>query len=256
MTNFPSAAANSALAQRVLALADDELILGHRNSEWAGHAPILEEDIAFANIALDELGHAQLWFELYHELTNIEPDRAVFFRDAAQFRCIQLVELPRGDWAFTMLRQYLFDVAEMVGLPFLAQSSNGRIAEIAGKLRPEEMYHFRHTSNWVKRLGMGTDESHRRMQTALDELWAYALQIFVPLPGDIELVGAGILPISRDVQAEWEEQVTNHLTSAGLVVPAARTPAATSRAEHTPYITDLVSELQQVARTESFGVQW
>src|SRR3972149_8426617 len=105
-----------ALADYLIALADDELILGHRDSEWTGHAPILEEDIAFANIALDEIGHARLWYELAADLIgedkNTFPDKKVFFRPAQEFSCLQFVELPKGDWAFSMLRQYLFDAFE------------------------------------------------------------------------------------------------------------------------------------------------
>src|SRR5689334_15366811 len=110
---------NSALAEKIVALADDSFILGHRNSEWAGHAPILEEDIGFANLALDELGHAQLWYGLYQELSGAEPDRVVFFRELSEWRNSQFVELPKGDWAFSMLRQYLFDVYENVLLAAL-----------------------------------------------------------------------------------------------------------------------------------------
>ena len=110
------------LTQKLLALADDELILAHRNSEWIGHGPILEEDIALANIAQDELGHANLWYELHQTLTGDEPDDLAFFREADQFRNVQLVELPRGDWAFTMLRQYLFDAYELLLLDQLRHS--------------------------------------------------------------------------------------------------------------------------------------
>lgn len=247
---------SNALTARVLAFADDELILGHRNSAWAGHAPILEEDIAFANLALDELAHAQLWLELHQELTGIEPDRTVFFRDPSEYTCAQLVELPRGDWAFSMLRQYLFDAAESVRLPRLKSSTDPRIAAIAAKIQPEEIYHLRHTSNWVKRLGLGTDESHRRMQTALDELWSYALQVFVALADEAELVEAGVVPAPRDLQTEWEDRVRTHLQVSGLSIPPGRVAAATSREQHTLYLRELLADMQQVARSEEFGVEW
>jgi ring-1,2-phenylacetyl-CoA epoxidase subunit PaaC len=247
---------NALLADRVLALADDELVLGHRNSEWAGHAPILEEDIAFANLALDELGHAQLWYDLYHELTGLEPDRVVFFRQAADWRNVQLVELPKGDWAFTLVRQYLFDAAETVRLRALRVSTHARVAEIAAKSAPEEVYHLRHTSNWVKRLGLGTAESHARMTRALDTLWAYALQLFVPLPGEDELVAAGIVPDPRLLQTEWTEQVVAQLAASGLRVPAGREPVVRSRSEHTQHLQALVTEMQEVARSEAYGVAW
>jgi len=244
------------LARNVLALADDSLLLGHRNSEWAGHAPILEEDIAFANLALDELGHAQLWYELHQELTGREPDETIFFRDAADYLNIQLVELPKGDWAFSMLRQYLFDAYENVLLAHLVNSSNARVAEIAAKQRPEEMYHLRHTAHWVKRLGLGAAESHRRMTAALNELWAYALQLFAPLENAQALTDANILPNPRALQTEWENQVGAHLTASALAVPAARAPRAKSRSEHTAHLRELLTEMQEVARSEVYGVEW
>ncbi|MCS6911212.1 MAG: phenylacetate-CoA oxygenase subunit PaaC, partial [Anaerolineales bacterium] len=144
-----------ALAEKLLALADDELILAHRNSEWTGHAPILEEDIALANIAQDELGHAMLYYELHCALAGGTPDRLAFFREAADFRNVQLVELPKGDWAFTMLRQYLFDAYELALLAQLTHSAHRPLAEVAAKVRNEELYHYKHTGAWVRRLGLG-----------------------------------------------------------------------------------------------------
>lgn len=246
----------AALAAYVLALADDELILGHRDSEWTGHAPILEEDIAFANIALDELGHAQLWYGLRQELTGEEPDRLVFFREPSAFRCARLVELPRGDWAFTMVRQYLFDAAESVRLAELSKSTDGRVAEIAAKIRPEEVYHLRHTSNWVKRLGLGTDESHRRMQDALNALWSDAVQLLAPIEGESLLVERGMVPASSGLLSAWEEKVIPFLSDAGMMVPTEGIAAAGSRQLHTAHLAELVAEMQQVARLEPFGTRW
>lgn len=242
------AALNSALASRLLALADDEMILAHRNSEWTGHAPILEEDIAFSNIAQDEMGHAKIWYALSSELTGDDPDRLVFFRDAADYRNVQMMALPKGDWAFTVLRQYLFDAAEMVWLPRLAGSAYQPIAHAAAKIRPEEMYHYRHTHHWVKRLGLGTAESNRRMQRALDELWPYALQLFTPLPGDGLLLEAGYFPPPAELRATWEESVIPFLEAAGLQLPDVREAIVTSREEPGPYLADLLAEMQEVAR--------
>lgn len=247
---------NDALAHKILSLADDSFILGHRNSEWAGHAPILEEDIAFSNLALDELGHAQLWYGLYQELTGADPDGVLFFRDESDWRNIQFVELPKGDWAFSMLRQYLFDVYENVLLAELVKSADARVAAIAAKIRSEEIYHLRHTSNWVKRLGLGTDESHARMQNALDELWAYALQLFVPLENEPELVAASIVPAPQELERKWQNATVEHLLKSGLIVPAPLYPPETSRSQHTQYLSELLADLQQVARSEEFGVEW
>lgn len=245
-----------ALTDYLLALADDELVLAHRNSEWTGHAPILEEDIAFANIALDEMGHANLWYQAVQTLTGQTPDDLAFFREAPAFRCAQLVELPKGDWAFSMLRQYLFDAAEAVRLPALAGSSWPPLAETAAKIRTEEIYHYRHTAAWVTRLGLGTDESHARMQTALEVLWAYALQLFVPLPSEVALLADGLVPAATDLQTAWEALAVPHLRAAGLELPATRQPAATDRAQHSEHLPALLAEMQEVARLESPGTEW
>ncbi len=245
-----------ALADFLLALADDELILAHRASEWSGHAPILEEDIAFSNLALDELGHANLWFQRVQDLTGHPPDQLAFFREAPAFRCAQLVELPNGDWAFSMLRQDLFDAAEAVRLPALAASAWPPLAETAAKIRTEEIYHLRHTSAWIKRLGQGTDESHRRLQAALDTQWAYALQLFVPEPSESALAAEGLVPASAALQSAWEALVRPALTEAGLSVPPATQPAATDRTQHSSHLPALLEEMQTVARLEAPGTEW
>lgn len=236
-----------ALTHKLLAMADDELILAHRNSEWTGHAPILEEDIAFSNIAQDELGHAGIWYNLLKGLTGQDPDKLAFFRDTADFRNIQMVELPKGDWAFSMVRQYLFDAYEMALLSRLLESHYTPFTEAAAKQRNEEIYHYRHTTTWLKRLGLGTEESHRRTQTALDVLWPYAQQLFVPLPEDDLLVGMGYIPEAAELQQAWETVIRPFLQSCSLHVPPITT-STTSRADHTPHLATLLADMQQVAR--------
>ncbi len=241
-----------ALASWLLALADDELILGHRDSEWCGHAPILEEDIAFANIALDELGHATIWYKLLAEVvgedSNVYPDRLVYRREPADFRNTQFVELPKGDWALTIVRQYLFDAAENVRLEQLTQSQYQPLAAAAAKIRKEEVYHLRHTRAWVRRLGLGTDESHRRMQAALDHLWPYALRLFEPIPGESLLVEARYVPAAKSLRAAWESQVIPYLADSGLAVPEDARAAAAHRDQHTDHLTALLDELREVVR--------
>lgn len=241
-----------ALADYLIAMADDELILGHRNSEWCGHAPILEEDIAFANIALDEVGHAIVWYELAADVLGEERDtyanRMVYFRDAHEYRNAQMLELPKGDWAFTMLRQYLFDQFEMVRLERLTQSSYAPLAEAATKIRTEEIYHLRHTQAWVRRLGLGTDESHRRMQTALDELWPYAIALFEPSDITRLLINAEYVPDVSPLKTEWMERITTYSQEAGLTLP--KILAVPSRTHHTEHLAGLLSDLQQVARLD------
>ncbi|NDJ34380.1 MAG: phenylacetate-CoA oxygenase subunit PaaC [Chloroflexi bacterium] len=243
-----------ALAAYLIALGDDELILGHRDSEWAGHAPILEEDIAFANLALDEIGHAVVWYELASDATGenpeTHPNHLAYFRDVHDFRCVQMVELPKGDWAYTIVRQYLFDVAERIRLTALAQSNYPPLAEAAGKIKGEELYHLRHSAAWVKRLGLGTAESNIRMQHALNELWALAHQLFMPLPGENDLTPDDIVPVSANLLPEWEAVVRTAFAEADLTPPAANTSPSRDRSVHTPYLIDLVTEMQKVARLD------
>lgn len=239
------------LADRLLALADDELILAHRNSEWAGHAPILEEDIAFANLALDEMGHAALWYGLREKLTGESADWLIFFRDATAWRNVQLVELPRGDWAFSMLRQYLFDAAESVTLPQLASSVYRPLAEAAAKIATEERYHLRHSSLWLRRLGLGTTESHARLQAALNVQWPYARQVFAPLPGDDALIAAQVIPDAAALGREWEGLVRPFLAECSLTIPDDALPRRTiPRTEHTEHLMVLLAEMQSVARLD------
>lgn len=243
-----------ALSRKLLALADDEMILAHRDSEWTGHAPILEEDIAFSNIAQDEMGHAVIWYSLLAGLIGEDPetypDRLVFFRDAPGYRNVQLVELPIGDWALTILRQYLFDAAEMVRLDPLRQSRYQPLAEAAAKIRKEEIYHYRHSRTWLQRLGLGTEESHRRMQNALNRLRPYTAQLFEPLPGEAFLVEAGFVPDPAQLRSAWEELVIPELEKARLVTPQGAAPVTVQRDRHTEHLTALLAEMQQVARLD------
>lgn len=243
----------AALAAQLLAMGDNELVLGHRDSEWCGHAPILEEDIAFANLALDEIGHAHLWYTLMADLTGEDPetlpDRLVYFRPWEEFRCVPLVELPRGDWAFAILRQYFFDAAESIRLRRLSESRFTPLAETAAKIGPEESYHLRHTSAWVRRLGQGTGESRSRMQQALVELWPHTAQLFGPLPDEHLLAAAGWLPESAALREEWESLVRPLLEECGLVIQP-----GTGYPMHSPYLKLLVEEMQSVARLDEEAV--
>ncbi len=241
----------SPLAAHLLAIADDELILAHRNSQWCGHAPVLEEDIAFANLALDELGHAALWYALHAQLAGADPhtapDQLIYFREAFEFRAAQICALPNGDWAFSMLRQYLWDALEDTRLTALAASPFAPLAETAAKIRTEEIYHLRHTEAWVKRLGLGTEESQRRMQTALAELWPYTQQWFDPGTGAD--LGEWGVPDPEKLRAAWEARVIPLLGASGLAVPEVK-PRTLSRALQSQYLIDILAELQQVARLD------
>jgi ring-1,2-phenylacetyl-CoA epoxidase subunit PaaC len=248
----------SALASYLLALGDDELILGHRNSEWCGYAPILEEDIAFANIALDEIGHASTWYSLLADLQGEDsqayPDRLVFSRPAQGYRNIQMVELPNGDWGFSILRQYLFDMGEATRLEAIQTSVYDPLGDAAAKIKTEEIYHQRHTRAWVQRLSLGTIESNQRMQAALNELWPYAYQLFTPAQTDPALIESSHIPDPDSLRSEWEGKIIPFLKDCELTLPKVE-PHRVTRDEHTPHLNVLLAELQSVARLEPDG-EW
>ena len=204
-----------ALDSKLLRLADDEFILGHRNSEWTGHGPVLEEDIAFANLALDELGHGILWYRIVAGLRGEDPetypDKLVYERTAGEFQNVDVVALPHTDWAFSMLRQFLSRRLRVDPRPRtvdqqLPPHRRGRDQDQAGR-----GHHLYHTRAWVQRLGLGTDESRRRMQSALDQLWTPFQQLFAPGPDESLLVDAGITPDLRPVHGKWSDMVVPFL---------------------------------------------
>jgi len=240
------------LADYLIALADDELILGHRVSEWCGHAPILEEDIAFANIALDEIGHARLWLELaakeLGEDPSTFPDKQAFFRSPADYRNLPLAELPNGDWAFSMLRQYLFDSFELARLEALNQSTHTGLSELAAKIRTEELYHLRHTQAWVLRLAQGTEESQQRSQKALNALWPHAQQFSSPLPAEEELNNEKKVPSSSELFSPWVSHQSDFFDEIGLALPPQTNSIDADRFTHTEHLTELLSDMQEVAR--------
>ncbi|HTD60236.1 MAG TPA: 1,2-phenylacetyl-CoA epoxidase subunit PaaC, partial [Gemmatimonadaceae bacterium] len=170
-------------------LADDRLVLGHRLSEWCGHAPILEEDIALANIALDLIGQANLFYGLAGD-----PDQLAYLRDAIDYRNALIVELPKGDFAFTIIRQFLFSAAALYQMEALSRSTNADLGGIAAKATKETRYHVRHAGDWVLKLGDGTEESHRRAQDALNALWRYTGELFLMDAVDETLIAERVVP--------------------------------------------------------------
>jgi len=244
---------DTSLISRLITLADDELILGQRDSEWTGHAPILEEDIAFSNIAQDEIGHALVWYTILHEhLGQPHPDRLAFWREAREFRNAILVELPKGDWAFTIVRQYLFDEYEKARDAVLAHCGSHPIEDAAAKIAREEVYHLMHSAGWVRRLGDATEESHRRMQAALEQLWPHALGLFEPIEHDEEFSTQ-----LNHIKVSWLGAVSPTLTRATLIIPPYTVSAHSGRrGQHTEHLTALLGEMQQVARSEAPETIW
>lgn len=216
----PDAALAAPMRDLVLAIGDDAYLLGHRDAEWTGLGPILEEDIAFSSMAQDEMGHALVWYGIAHRLGSAEPDTMAYLRPASEWRNARLFELPRGDYAFSLARQYLADTAQAIRYEALAQSSAGSIAEAAAKLHQEQRYHLIHGRTTVARLATGTNESRRRLQAALDQLFGFALGIWEPTSGEEQLVAAEVTPPSALMGARWLATVCEMLSGAGLSVPA------------------------------------
>ena len=257
----PPREAPNALFELLLRLGDDRLVLGSRMSEWCGHGPILEEDIATSNVALDLLGQATMFLRLAGQVEGKgrDEDALAYFREAVEFRNCLLVELPKGDFAFTMARQFLFDVYAVVTLDALSRSTNGELAAIAAKSLKEAKYHVRHSGEWMLKLGDGTDESHRRVQRALDELWRFTPELFAADDVDRAMHGAGVAPDLAPLQAEWDRLVREVLDRATLTVPHDVPRLASMRGgrtgAHTEHLGHLLAEMQIVARSHP-GATW
>ena len=241
-----------------LRLADDALLLGHRLSEWSGKAPSLEEDIALSNLGLDLIGQARLFYQLAARIEGKgrDEDTFAYFRDEAEFRNVLLVELPRGDFAFTMARQLVVAAYLHPAYDAMTRSASAGFAEIAAKAVKEMAYHVRHSAEWVIRLGDGTDESRRRMVSALDAIWPFTDELFESDPVSMTLVASGIAPDPASIKSAWIATLEKVLQQATLQRPDTadrRTGGRSGR--HTEHLTELLSEMQSLARAHP-GVTW
>jgi ring-1,2-phenylacetyl-CoA epoxidase subunit PaaC len=236
------------LKELLFRLADDEVIIGHRNAEWTGHGPILEADIAFSSMAQDEIGHAQVYYTLLHELGEADPDHLAFFRDPAEFRCAQLVELPRGDWAFSVIRQFLYDTAESVRLAALSHSSYAPLAQAARKFVGEEKYHLMHGQTWLTHLGQSI-EGRERLQAGLDYAFPYALGLFETTEIDNEIVSEGLQAPEAELKQEWLALVRPLIEKAGLTLPDAAPIESGRKGQHTEHLAALLNDMQLVFRS-------
>jgi ring-1,2-phenylacetyl-CoA epoxidase subunit PaaC len=241
-----------ALRAFLLAMADDDLILGHRHSEWTGFAPDIESDVALSSISQDELGHARLLYEQVGALEGTVPDRLAYGRAPHEFRNAVLVERENGDWAYTVVRAWLYDQADAVRLAALAASPLGSLAALARTVQREEKYHLVFSNAWIVRLARAGDESRGRVQTALDAAWADALGLFEPTAGIEGLVAASALTVGPGEQAaRWTVEVTARLVVLGLRVPSAAGPGTGGRAgRHSEALTALLEEMTSVWRTD------
>lgn len=246
------------LATYVVRHADDNLVLGQRLSEYISWAPELEEDLAIANLALDHIGVAHHLYDYAAEVEDDgrDADAFAFLRDERQFTNVQLVERPNTDFAHIMARQFFVDAYQVPLWDALARSADERIAGIAAKAAKEARYHLRHSRMWVLRLGDGTEESHRRMQAAIDELWRFTGELFETDELTDELVAAGIAVDPATLEAPWRRTVLATLAEATLDEPhetVMRTGGR--RGLHTEALGHLLAEMQFLQRAYP-GLEW
>ena len=249
----------AALFEYLQRLGDDMLILGHGLSAWCGHAPILEEDMALANIALDSIGQAEALLKLAGEVEGQgrSEDDLAYFRDEYQFRNVQLVERPNGHFGTTIARQFLFDAYAYFLYEALAHSKFQPLADIAQKAFKEVTYHLRHGRGWVIRLGDGTDESHERIQAALNDLWDYTGELFYADEIDEILVAAGFAPDPKTFEPKWRQLVASVLEEATLSQPPepVHWPVGARTGRHSEHLGPLLAEMQILARSHP-GASW
>lgn len=249
----------NALLQFLLRMGDNTLILGHRVSEWCGHSPVLEEDIALANTALDLIGQTQLWLGYAAEVQGEgkSADDLAFLRDAWDYRNVLLVELPNGDFGQTLMRQFLFDAWASVMLARLQKSSDQMVREIAEKASKEVAYHVERSADTVVGLGDGTDESHAKMQAALDYLYPYVGELFISDDIDAAMVAAGVAPDPASLRAEYDALVGKVLAEATLSIPEGKYVHQGGRTGwmHTEHLGHLLSTMQWLQRAYP-GCEW
>jgi len=243
-------------SELLLAAADDKLMLGHRNSDWTGLAPILEEDIAFSSLSQDNVAHASSLYEVVGELLGKGADELAFGREASAYRCASIVEVPdEFNWATAMARQFFCGHFDQLRYARLAQSAYQPIAELCARLKAEQRVQTEHIDGWIQRLGKGTDESKARLQDAIEALAPMAPMLFEPVEGENELVSADLYPSltngASNMFDAWQNRVTGRAALAGLelhIEPRDPNEKGGRRGVHSPYFNELLDEMCEVYR--------
>ncbi len=252
----------------LLRIGDSCLVLAQRLAEWCGHAPMLEEDIALSNMALDLVGQARAVLTWAGQLegealaasggpgrSGFDEDQLAFLRDERDFMNFTIVELPRGDFAFTMLRNFMLSTFFKLLWQRLLASNDAELAAIAGKAVKESRYHQQHAGDWVVRLADGTAESTRRLQAALDELWPYAAEMFESDAVEAHAEASGLGPAWSSLQGAWRDEAVTLLTDSGLELPAERAFRSTGKlGRHSEHLGYVLAEMQHLQRTFPGGV--
>jgi len=246
-------ATRDALALLLLAMADDELVLGFSDSEWTGIAPLLEEDVAMSSLAQDELGHAQALYRLLADLVDDgrDADAIAYDRPPEGYYHARLLDHPRGDWATAIARRYLYDTADAVRLDALAEASYAPLRDLVGKIRREERYHVLHAEAWLERLATGDVESRERLLAAMERLGPDAWTVLTPLPNDLSLVMAGVINASMsELDARWRAAISPTLDGLGLPAPGPAGVPGSARTGHSDAFRWLHGELSSVRRLD------
>jgi ring-1,2-phenylacetyl-CoA epoxidase subunit PaaC len=235
----------------ILYLADNALILAQRNAEWCGHGPVLEQDIAITNISLDLIGQARNFYQYAAILIgNTNEDKLAYLRTEREFKNLLLTEQPNGDWGQTILRQFFFSAYQFLLFTELQNSKDEQIAAIASKSLKEVTYHLRWSSEWVIRLGDGTEESHERMLNAIDKLWMYTGEMFIPASYEMEASAKGISIDPSSLKEKWEEKVKQIFSEATLSYPArVYNQTGGKEGRHTEHLGYILAEMQYMQRT-------
>lgn len=247
-----------ALKELLYKIADDQLILGHRNSEWTGFGPLLEEDIAFSSMAQDKVGQSYALYQILNKLGEQEPDTVAFMRNANQFHNSQLTELPNGEYDFSLIRHFLYDTAEIIRFEMLSESSYQPLAELARKIKGELKYHTLHANTWIKKLGNATDESINRLQQSLNTALPYALGLFEESPFEKEIIAEGIFAGEAKLEAQWRQKVEELVNQTQLQLPDWKgiTRIMGGRlGQHTEHLQPLLDEMSEVFRIDP-AAEW
>jgi len=239
-------------------MADDQLILGHRNSEWTGFGPLLEEDIAFSSMAQDKLGHSLALYQLLNQMGEAPPDTVAFMRDASKFHNSILTELPNGEYDFSLVRHFLFDAAEIIRFEMLRESSLVPLAELAIKITGELRYHNLHAKTWIRQLGSATEESILRLQQSLTFSLPYALGIFEISPFEEVLISENIFAGEQALKARWMEAIEETLKPTELNLPSFDnlSPIYGGRVgKHSEHLQPLLDEMSEVFKIDP-AAEW
>jgi ring-1,2-phenylacetyl-CoA epoxidase subunit PaaC len=245
-----------AIKELLYRIADDLLIQGHRNSEWTGMGPLLEEDIAFSSMAQDKIGQSHALYDILHQLGEQPPDTVAFTRNAAQFHNCIFVELPNGEYDFSLIRHFLFDTSLALRFDLLTQSTYTPLKELARKIRGELKYHTLHANTWITQLGSATDESVARLQASLEKAWPYALGIFEESAHESELITSGVFAGERLLHEKWVNAVAEIVKKTKLEIPQNTAPVLGGRAgRHSEHLQPLLDEMSEVFKIDP-GAEW